>query len=132
MNTNLNKRDFTRWLEEELRARFRSIANAAVVVGTTHTTLYDIINGNREPSFDILAQIAPHLDLSAVEMFRKADKIKPPPVHDNRLVNEILFDLEDLDDAGLEAVKTYIDFVRFDLGKQKKTRGTLALIHSRN
>ena len=67
------------WLSTQTKTRGWSIRELARRADISHTTVAEVLSGQRAPTFEFCAAIAAPLELDPVEVFRLADLLPPLP-----------------------------------------------------
>lgn len=106
------EKDFSGWLLQQLQIKKYSQADLARASGLSRTAISDIINRKRiSPDNSTLKAIAHGLELSIEEVYRAAGLLPDLPAPRDLYEEIVNHRLTLLDDAQLEDVLKYIDFI---------------------
>lgn len=101
----------------EMEKRGLSIREFAKLVGVSHPTISDILNGE-EPSFDVCRKLAPILNLPLEKVLRAAGLL--PPVDEDTEYQEEFFHL--LSQLSPQERQEILDLLRFKASRQKNAK----------
>jgi len=98
----------------EMEKKGLSIREFAKLVGVSHPTISDILNGE-EPSFDVCRKLAQILNLPLEGVLRAAGLL-PPVSEDTEYQEEVLYLLSQLPP---DEQRRYLELLRFEVERQK-------------
>lgn len=109
--------ELTRWLIEELERRGWTQRELARRADTTSTTVSDVINGKRRPTWEFCEKIAQALGEPPTRLFRLAGLLTTPAL-DDATAQQILDTLRDMTHEERSDVLEYAK-MRYRRGREK-------------
>ncbi len=99
--------NFSKWLKDELEARSWKQADLVRASGLDSAVVSNIVNGRRKAGETTAKAIAKALNIPAELVFRRASLLPPQPER-NEKISEVLYILEQLDEANQSDVADYV------------------------